>query len=127
MDMLRTSMLTCRSSQPTQVVQLHITMYQFKCLCLFEGAFDVDSAADTVCNLLQCTNTDIVSAVLRHISECEVSISTLFTERALCTIQVSINCANVGEKCAYCKLALTASSSSFPPCCVPYWQFRLAW
>lgn len=53
-----------------------------------QGALDVESAADTVCCLLQCPNPDAVSAVLRHISECEVSPSILFTERGLCAIQV---------------------------------------
>lgn len=72
-----------------RVAQLHISMYQLKCLCLFEGAFDVVSAAATVCSLLQCTNPDIVSTVLRHVSESEVSPVTLFTEEGLCAIQVS--------------------------------------
>ena len=48
----------------------------------------MDGAADTLCSLLQCPNPDAVSAVLRHISECEVSPSVLFTERGLCAIQV---------------------------------------
>lgn len=71
------------------VAQLRIIMYQLKCLCLFEGAFDVESAAATVCSLLQCTNPDIVSTVLRHVSECEVSTASLFTGEGLCAIQVS--------------------------------------
>ena len=48
----------------------------------------MDDAAAIVCRLLQSTNTDIVSTVLRHISECEVSPAVLFCARGLCAIQV---------------------------------------
>ena len=75
----------------------------------------MDNAASIVCRLLQCTNTDIVSTVLRHISECEVSPAILFCAKGLCAIQVGgILCNTQQQLCNNPSSSLHPSSPSLP-------------